>query len=123
MALPRRIMIVDDSSEFCDAISLILSVEAGPGPEIGTTFSGEEALCVFGRFGLDLIFVDHMLPGMDGLETAGRLKQEDPQAKVVLMTAGAVEVLRTVASEWGVDAVVGKSEVSPSRLMRLINSL
>ncbi len=123
MTVPRRIMIVDDSSEFCDAISLILSVEAGPGPEIRTTFSGEEALGVFGGFGPDLIFVDHMLPGMGGLETAGRLKREDPQAKVVLMTAGAVDALRSVASERGVDAVVGKSEVSPAQLMLLINSL
>ena len=81
-----RIMVVEDAPEFQELVVLTLTLE----PHLKVDFiasSGEEALDAFDRVAPDLVLLDFRLPGIDGLETARRMKQRRPDVKIALVTA------------------------------------
>jgi CheY-like chemotaxis protein len=66
--------------------------------------------------------VDFSMPGMDGLETARRLKRIEPRIPIILFTAHREKNLEKYAHEAGVAAMVSKGEES-RRLVNLANLL
>ena len=85
----RKIMIVDDEPDIRVVAEMSLSVVGGW--QVSAHSSGEQALSGAARETPDIILLDMMMPGMDGLTTLVRLKenQETCQIPVVLMTAKA----------------------------------
>ena len=65
--------------------------------------------------------LDYRLPGIDGLETAKRMKAQRPDVKVVLVTAHAEEIFARAAEEAGIEEILPKSQLSVSRLQKLLN--
>src|SRR6266403_3092861 len=51
------------------------------------TASGEEALAAFADLRPDVVLLDVLMPGLDGLEVLERLKAEDPRTPVIMLTA------------------------------------
>lgn len=86
MTLPVRILLVDDSPEFLDSADHFLSLE-GAVRVVGRASSGEEALVEVGRLRPDLVLMDVSMPGMNGFETARRLKAAADAPRVLILTA------------------------------------
>ncbi len=95
-----RILIVEDSNTSRMYLREILKDVTGPDTEIGCAVSGEEALEKYENMrlantGYDLIFMDIILPGIDGLQTLEKIRDieqknqisEDHKTKAIITTA------------------------------------
>lgn len=82
----KKILLVDDTPANLDILRRTLVDE---GYEISTASSGEAALKVVSRIPPDLILLDIMMPGIDGMETCRRLKEnkETREIPVIFITA------------------------------------
>ncbi len=78
----KKILVVDDEQMIRDTLSLLLKNSF----EIETLTSGEELLGQIVEINPDLVFLDLILPGMDGLETLKKLKAMDNQVPVVMLS-------------------------------------
>jgi two-component system nitrogen regulation response regulator NtrX len=97
-----RILVIDDEASIRDSMRMILEYE---GYEFLGAASGEEGVAVVGRESVDLVFLDIKMPGLDGLETLGRLKSVAPDLPVVMISghgtvATAVEATRLGAFDF-----------------------
>jgi len=77
----KNILIVDDEAIIRDLCSRALK-----GYNLREARSGEEALAIFDKGGVDVILTDVMMPGMDGIELLRRLKEKEPTIVVIVMT-------------------------------------
>jgi two-component system response regulator MprA len=82
--VPMRVMVVDDDSHVRDSLALSLEFE---GYSVSTAPDGEEALRRFETEQPDLMIVDVMMPGVDGLETCRRLRSDGNRVPVLMLTA------------------------------------
>jgi PAS domain S-box-containing protein len=80
---PRRVLVVDDSRDAVESLSLLLKLE---GHEIQSAHDGPAALEAARRFRPQVIFLDIGLPGMDGYQVASRLRQQ-PELDGALLVA------------------------------------
>jgi CheY-like chemotaxis protein len=78
-----RILVVDDNEEV-GAFAQALLVELGH--QVVRAASGAEALERFDEDEIDLVFTDIVMPGMDGLELADRLRARAPGLPIILAT-------------------------------------
>ncbi len=116
-----RIMVVEDAPEFQELVVLTLTLE----PHLKVDFiasSGEEALDALDRVAPDLVLLDFRLPGIDGLETAKRMKQQRPDVKIALVTAYTEDVLKRAAHAAHVEAVIPKADFSLTRVLDVLSS-
>jgi two-component system nitrogen regulation response regulator NtrX len=79
----ERILVVDDEPGVRSALRAILRDE---GYSVVTVASGEEAIEAFGTEAFDAVLLDVWLPGIDGLETLVRLREQRHDAEVVLIS-------------------------------------
>ena len=70
---PMRIAHVDDDADLRSLVRYVL--ESTAGCEVASCASGREALSVIPGFHPDLILIDAMMPGMDGLATVRALRR------------------------------------------------
>jgi two-component system response regulator HydG len=83
-----NILVVDDDPEMCRLLSEVL---AGEGHHVRTVGSGEEALDHLSH-GIDLLITDLRLKAMEGLDLMHRVRKENPEVAVIIITAfGTVE--------------------------------
>ncbi len=84
--MPKRILLVDDSVTTRMTNRVIISKRTGH--EVICAANGPEALKVVSAERPDLILMDVMMPGMDGLEVCRRLRKEQSTANlpIVLLT-------------------------------------
>lgn len=83
--MPQRILVVDDAEDVRHWLRLTLEAR---GWEVVEAESGEDGLVAFDADGTpDLIVLDHMMPGMSGLEVAESLRSRGYQGPVVLFSA------------------------------------
>ncbi|MDJ0667175.1 MAG: sigma-54 dependent transcriptional regulator [Desulfobacterales bacterium] len=80
----ESILIVDDEKNYTAVLSVVLQEE---GYETLTANSAAEALATLKIEDVDLVVTDMKMPGMDGLELLGRVKQQWPDVPVIMMTA------------------------------------
>jgi DNA-binding NtrC family response regulator len=97
-----RVLVVDDDR----AVGMVLaSLLKQAGHEAHHVASGEEALAALASRGIDLVISDVRMPGMDGMELLGEVKQRAPDVPVVLLTAHgsvplAVEAMKAGAADF-----------------------
>jgi len=102
-----RILIVDD-------VAVNLKVAEGLMQpyrmRVDTALSGAEAIELAARHYYDIIFIDHMMPGMDGIETASRILSGASQkpGAVIALTANAVIGMREQFLAAGMDDFLSK---------------
>jgi len=80
--------VVDDEEIIRDLFTRILKAE---GVQVTTVASGEEAVDKIRKESFDVVFLDMVMPGMDGLKTFKALKRIKPEIAIVMMTGFAVE--------------------------------
>ncbi len=83
------IHVIDDEPVIHDVLDQLLTSE---GYEVEHSSSGEEALGKFAPQSCDVVLLDLLMPGWDGIEVLKRIKKIDPMAAVIIITAyGSVE--------------------------------
>ncbi|NWF56196.1 MAG: sigma-54-dependent Fis family transcriptional regulator [Syntrophaceae bacterium] len=97
-----RILIVDDDKGICMILSDLMKKE---GFEALTVYDGEKALKTIQSESPDLLLVDMMLPGMDGMEVLKKVRELDQELPVVFITAhadsrGAVKAIKAGAHDY-----------------------
>ena len=115
-----RLLVVDDNE-------LNLQIAEGLlepfGPRIDCVQSGAEAVEAVKNKAYDLVFLDHMMPGMDGVETLKKIRAlpggADKTLPVVALTANATNSARAMFFEEGFDDFMPKP-VSMQRLDELL---
>ena len=78
-----RVLLVDDEEQFLALLSERLEVR---GLKVNSVTSGEEALAMVEGRNFDVIVVDLAMPGIDGLETLKRLKEQDSDLEIIILT-------------------------------------
>lgn len=115
--MSRKILIVDDEPGIRNLISAYLRKE---GYEIFEADDGEKAVKAAHAFKPDLIILDIMLPGMNGLEVLTQIRRES-NAYTIFLTARTEETDRIVGLTLGGDDYVTKP-FSPKELVARVNA-
>ena len=97
-----RILVVDDEVSLRTTMAELLDAEDR---EMVTAASGEEALAYLEDGQFDLIIVDLVMPGIDGLQVMDVAQKLSPRAKVIMLTAygtldSAVQAMRRGATDY-----------------------
>ena len=79
----ETILIVDDEQDLCEVLALSLS---DLGYKVFTAKDGENALRVFKEVKPSIVLTDIRMPGMDGIELLQKVKQEDSDIEVIMIT-------------------------------------
>ena len=116
---PARVLLVDDNADGLLVRRLMLE-EAGYVVE--TARHAEQALECFNGSTFDVVVTDYKMPGMNGIELIGRLREVDPNARIVLIS-GFVEILGLNEENTGANAVVSKNASEPAYLLRWVKRL
>ncbi len=106
MSEPRaKILLVEDERNLAEGLAYNLRCE---GYETAVAPDGEEALRLFDEGGWDLVILDLMLPRMDGLEVARRIRRKDVQIPLLILTARSREEDRISGLASGADDYLTK---------------
>ncbi|HHQ48149.1 MAG TPA: response regulator [Acidobacteria bacterium] len=102
-----RVVVIDDSPTVRETVAFILEAE---GYEVYKAANGEEGIELVKSVRPGVIFLDGMMPGMDGFEVCRRLREElgAYQPVIVMLTAMGQTVDRERAIEAGVDYFLTK---------------
>jgi CheY-like chemotaxis protein len=103
-----RILIAEDDAQVRRFLSHVLREE---GYEVEAVPDGAVALDLHRKHPAQLVLLDMYLPGVDGLETMIRLRQEFPKLPIIAMSGGGhleKEDLLDMAKRLGADAVLSK---------------
>jgi DNA-binding response OmpR family regulator len=114
----RRALVVDDELPL---VALVTSYLEREGFEVSSATDGERAVELARELAPDVIVLDLMLPGIDGIEACRRIRAfSDPY--IVMLTARAEEVDKIVGLSTGADDYVTKP-FSPGELMARIRAM
>ncbi len=107
------LLIVDDSRMSRILLRRLIE-EFRPQWRIAEAASGDEALAMIEREPPDFVSLDINMPGMSGLEVAGRIRLHHPESRIVICTANIQDSVRQAAEKTGVHFVAKPitSEVS-----------
>jgi len=99
-----HILVVDDQKEICDVVQEYLS---GEGYRVSTAHDGGGMRRVLGQNHVDLVILDLMLPGEDGLTLARSLRNESGIG-IIILTGRGETVDRIIGLEMGADDYLPK---------------
>ncbi|MGE4283650.1 MAG: response regulator [Clostridia bacterium] len=103
----KRIFVVDDEMHICELIKYNLEKN---GFDVTTFETGEELLHKLKEAKADMILLDLMLPGMDGLDVCKKLRsaKETKSIPVIMLTAKGEEFDKVLGLEMGADDYITK---------------
>ncbi len=113
------ILVVDDEQALLDVVTYNL---AQAGYRTLTATDGREGLRLAQELAPDLVVLDLMLPGLDGLTVCRALREKSPRLPIVLLTARDTELDKVLGLETGADDYVTKP-FSPRELVARVRAL
>jgi DNA-binding response OmpR family regulator len=114
-----RILVVEDEPGIAFALQVDLRTE---GYDVAVIGNGDDALRAARSEPFDLILLDIMLPGKDGLEVCRELRRSGSRTPIILLTAKAQEAEKVMGLELGADDYVTKP-FSPRELRARIKAV
>ena len=81
--LNAKVLLVDDEEEFIKTLAQRLEMR---GLKVTGATRGEEAVSLVDKQNYDAIVIDLAMPGMDGLETLKRIKENHPDAEIIMLS-------------------------------------
>lgn len=112
-----RILVVEDEQSIRTIVEYALK---DAGFQVSTAARGDDAMEVFGRGGIDLVILDIMLPGLDGLEVCKRIRAADT-TPIIMLSARSEELDKVLGLELGADDYVTKP-FSPRELVSRVKA-
>lgn len=105
---PIRVMVVDDTFQVRNMLTSMLALD---GFEVaGSAENGREAIATIDTLDPDVVVIDYRMPGMDGLETARRVRASRPAQVMILYSAFIDPQLQVAAEEAGIAVCLAKVE-------------
>ena len=121
MDTPKHILVVDDEADLVELVSYNLKKE---GFNVDSALDGEKALSKIKKGRYDLVVLDLMLPGIQGMELC-RILRNDPKTEalpIIMLTAKGEEVDKILGLEMGADDYVTKP-FSPRELVARVKAV
>jgi CheY-like chemotaxis protein len=114
-----RILIVDDDAAITATFENILS---GEGYDVATATDGDRALDLATREPFDVVLLDLVMPGIDGLDALRRLREVAPRARIIILSAYIEPDREAEAFRLGAEAVLSKPP-DLNKLLRFLGEL
>ncbi|HHT47727.1 MAG TPA: response regulator transcription factor [Firmicutes bacterium] len=118
--MKTKIMLVDDHPLFLEGLQYLL--ETYGIKVVGTAGNGREALEKARALKPDVILMDVLMPGGDGLEATRRIKAERPEVKIIMLTASEEDENLFEAIKAGASGYLLKS-LKARELVDMLNNL
>jgi two-component system alkaline phosphatase synthesis response regulator PhoP len=115
----RRILVVDDDRKIVNLVRAYLEKD---GYRVSAAYDGLQALELARESRADLIVLDLMLPGMDGLDVCRVLRGEGNKVPIIMLTAKTTEADKLVGLDLGADDYVTKP-FSPRELLARVRAV
>jgi DNA-binding response OmpR family regulator len=112
----ESVLIVEDEPKIADFLRRGLTFE---GYQVQVAYTGEEALAMVREASPDLIILDIMLPGIDGMEVCRRLRKNHPDLPILMLTARDAIPDRVAGLDAGADDYLVKPFAFDELLARL----
>ena len=116
---PNKVLVVDDDVRIRDLLRRYLMQE---GFEVMLAEDGKALNRVLQREAVDIIVLDLMMPGEDGLSICRRLRANGDRTPIIMLTAKSEDVDRIVGLEVGADDYLGKP-FNPRELLARIHAV
>ncbi len=78
------VLVVEDDQDLADMLGIVLN---GAGIEVDLVSRGDEVLDVFKTNQPDVVLLDVMLPGLDGVEICKAIREESPRVPIIFLSA------------------------------------
>ncbi|GAC1391107.1 MAG: response regulator transcription factor [Ktedonobacteraceae bacterium] len=117
--MKAHLLVVDDDSRITELLRRVLAYE---GYNVTIATSGDEALHKMLEHAPDLIVLDIMLPGVDGIEVVQRLRAAGDRVPVLLLTARATLADKVKGLEMGADDYLVKP-FAPEELLARVKAM
>jgi phosphate regulon transcriptional regulator PhoB len=117
----KKILVVDDEPDLVELVTYNLRKE---GFIVSSAADGEKALHMIREKGYDLVILDLMLPGIQGMELC-RILRNDPKTEgipIIMVTAKGEEIDRVLGLEIGADDYIAKP-FSPRELVARVKAV
>jgi CheY-like chemotaxis protein len=114
-----RILIVDDDAAITATFENILG---GEGYDVATATDGDQAIDRAAREPFDVVLLDLVMPGIDGLDALRRLRKVAPRARIIILSAYIEPDREAEAFRLGAEAVLSKPP-DLNKLLRFLGEL
>jgi two-component system response regulator MprA len=111
-----RLLVVDDDPSVREALALVLDLD---GFEVATAQDGREAIRTLAVAPPDVVILDVLLPGLDGLEVCRRIRASGDRTPVLMLTARSEVSERVAGLEAGADDYLAKPFAREELIARL----
>jgi len=117
---PKRVLVVDDNPYFLPVLRS--SLETHGYVVCGEAADGASAIEQAKVLKPDLVILDLVMPGLNGLETAAVLKNVMPRTALVMLTLHGDQIKAVPSSAFGIRAVISKTD-GMSKLIECLRGL
>ena len=114
--LNAKVLLVDDEDDFLKTLTQRLEVR---GLKVTGATRGEEAVDLVDKQEFDAIVIDLAMPGMDGLETLKQIKENHPEAEIIMLSGQGSIKKSTEAMKLGAEDFLEK----PVNIQELLNKI
>ena len=115
--MQQTILVCDDEKEIVEAISIYLE---GEGYKILKAYDGLEALEILDKQRVDLVIIDVMMPGLDGIHTTLKIR-EKLDVPVIILSAKSEDTDKILGLNIGADDYISKP-FNPLELVARVKS-
>ena len=104
--MPLSVIVVEDDFDSLEVLSEYLSLKELN--VLAKAKNGKEAVEIYEKFKPDVVLLDILMPGYDGFYAIEKIKEVDPSAKVIFVTAATMGPTQRKLFDYDVDGIIFK---------------